>query len=182
MRQIDIRKKRKSRWPWLLGLVILGLAGWGITILLTPDEEPEPEIAVPTVQDTHPPAALPEPPYEQYRAPAGQSLQDLAPLDQADRGETVQFRGIVVATGNDAFWVLAGDQVLRVDSERPARRGDTLQIAGTLVQAEPDATDRMSPVLERHPDSESWTVVRALKLVEGGTDAAGDSAASASGG
>lgn len=74
MRHIDIRKKRPSAWPWIVGVVLLLLVGWGVTTLLTADEEDEPGVSVPTVQDTMPPALIPQPP---------QRPRESAPRDSA---------------------------------------------------------------------------------------------------
>lgn len=166
MRNIDFRKKQPSRWPWLMGLITLGLAGWGVTILLTPDPEPDPPTVNTPAVDTLPPAAIPQPP-SRVDGSGAPDLREVAPLDEADLGETVVARGEVVATGNDAFWLLAGSAVIRVDSDRTARRGDTLRVQGTIRTADPTTTDVMaSEVLSRRADSEQWTVVRAFKMVE----------------
>lgn len=172
MQHIDIRKKRPQRWPWLVGVIALVGIGWGVTTLLRADDEPAEEVAGPTVQDTHPPAAIPDRPYEARGATAASSLAALAPLGEEDVGEAVRVEGEVVATGNDAFWILAGNEVLRVDSRRMVRKGDTLVVAGSLATADPDKTERIRSVLDRHPLARSWTVVPSLKLVEEGADSA----------
>lgn len=174
MQHIDIRKKRPSRWPWLAGAVVLALVAWGVTALLRTEPEEEPALAVPTVEDTLPPAAIPAPPYESYDGDTSSALDALAPLDERDAGEAVRIQGQVVATGNDAFWLASGGIVLRVDSDRNARKGDSLVVAGTLTTADPEKTDRIRDFLDRHPRSGSWTIHRDLKLVEERADTGGE--------
>ena len=168
MGKLDIEKKQKSVWPFVAGLVVLALILVGITGLLTEDAEAGPQVTVPTVEDTFPPAAIPAPPdVEPDRGnDAARGLEEVAPLGEEDVGQVVRVEGEVVATGNEAFWILAGNQVVRVESDRVVRKGDTLSVAGTLLQADPAKTDRISDVLQRHPGSDAWRVVKAVKLVE----------------
>lgn len=168
MRRIDVEKKQRSRWPWLLGLGVLVLVLWGVTVLLRPPAEPEPPAVGPTAADTLPPAVIPSDPDRAHRGSPPADTSKGALLTEENLGETVRVEGEVVATGNDAFWILVDDsKVLRVDSPRHARKGDTLAVRGTLREADAAATDRLaSQVMSRHPQFETWTVVRVLKLVE----------------
>lgn len=165
MRRVPVEKKRPSRWPWLLGIVALAGLAWGITVLLRPPEEPQPPAVEAAASDTLPPAAIPSPPAGFSGGPQG--LQALAPVDEEDVGQAVRARGEVVATGESRFWLLAGSEVLMVDSDSAVRKGDTVSIQGTLQPAEPGPTDLIaSEVLARHPGFDRWTVVRAVKLVQ----------------
>ena len=169
MARTDVEKKRKTAWPVVMGVVILVLAFWGITTLLTEDDDTEPEVTVPTVEDTQPPAAVPAPPDvdpEVTGTEASRSGDEVTPLGEEDVGQTVRLDGEVVATGNDAFWLLAGGEVLRVDSRRLVRKGDTVSIAGVLRPADPAKTDKVSEFLADHPRSSDWSLVREIKLVE----------------
>lgn len=165
MQHIDIRKKRPSMWPWFVGAGILLLILWGTTTLLAPEEEAEPDVAVPTVQDTHPPATIPAPPHVAGTA-ASFGAGRVGPLGEENVGETLQLTGVVVATGNDSFWLLADATVLRVESRREAHRGDTLTVNGTIQVADPEKTDRMRSVLDRSRGRDQWRVIRPVKLVE----------------
>lgn len=170
MARLDVERKRKTAWPWVAGIAVLLLVLWGVTTLLTEDAEAEPEVMVPTVEDTHPPAAVPAPPNadpEVTGNAAARGVDEIAPLGEEDVGQALHVAGEVVATGNRAFWLLAGDEVVRVDSERRVRKGDTVSVEGTLRPADPSKTDLIaSDVLSRHPASSDWNVVRAVKLVE----------------
>lgn len=169
MARLDIERKRKTLWPWLAGVVALLLILMGITTLMQEDAETEPEVVVPTVEDTYPPAAVPAPPNEEpvgAATDAARGVEEIAPLGEEDVGQTVRLAGEVVATGNDVFWLLAGADLLPVESDRRVRKGDTVSLEGTLRPADPNRTDRMSDILERHPASAGWNVVRVIKLVE----------------
>lgn len=173
MARTDLERKRKTPWPWFVGLAVLALILWGTNALLTEDAETEPGLTVATVEDTNPPAAIPSPPDVEPTATgteAARGLEEIAPLGEEDVGQTIRLDGEVVATGNDAFWLLSGGTVLRVDSERRVRTGDSLSIEGTLLRAtDPEKTERIeADVLPRRPGSGDWQVLRAIKLVEDG--------------
>lgn len=175
MRRIDVEKKRPARWPWLLGVGILALVLWGVTVLLRAPVEEEIEPAGVTTPDTLPPALIPSRPATV--GPLGQDEEGraISDFDEDDIGENARVAGEVVATGNDVFWVLSGSHVLRIDSERPARRGDSVSVEGTIRSADGEMTDRMAAeVMSRHDDFDSWTIVRSLKLVDGATLADGE--------
>ena len=176
MARLEVEKKRKTIWPLVIGAAILVLALWGVTTLLTEDAADEPEVTVPTVEDTHPPAAVPAPPNtdpEMTGTESTRAVEEIAPVGEEDVGQTVRVAGEVVATGNHAFWLLAGEEVLRVDSSRRVRKGDSLSIEGTLRPADPSVTDVIaSDVLSRNPASPDWNVVRVVKLVEDGNSPA----------
>lgn len=169
MARTSVERKQKTAWPWVVGIGLLLLTLWVVTTLLAEDDDAGPEVTVATVQDTHPPAEIPAAPYaDPVNATGGRSLQDLAPLDEADVGEEVQVHGRVVATGNQGFWILVGSQVLRVDSLRRVRTGDDVSLFATLQPAQAETTDAIvDSVLSRSPDSGEWGVIRELKLVEG---------------
>lgn len=163
---IDIERKRPARWPWLLGLVCLALVVYGVTSLLAAADQDEPQVAVPTAADTVPPAAIPVPPnpvvLNRVRSP-----EELAPLGEEHVGEALRVEGEVLATGTTGFWVLAGIEVLRVDSDRAVRKGEVVTIEGTLEPAVDERTDEIaSEVLSRSPRAEAWGVVRTVKLVD----------------
>lgn len=166
-RRIDVEKKRPARWPWVAGLIILALVFWGVTAL---SRAPEEEEVVPTgitTPDTLPPALIPSRSANVGSTQETNAGSELGALDEQDIGDTARVEGEVVATGNDSFWILAGSHVLRVDSDRRARKGDTLAIEGIIRSADATMTDRMaSQVLSRNAEFESWTVLRSLKLVE----------------
>lgn len=167
MRRIDVEKKRVTRAPWLLGLVVLGLALWGVTILLRPPAEPEPPEVGVTASDTLPPALIPMDP---ARLPGSSPERGSTPgvtLSEEHVGETVRVQGEVVATGGDTFWILVDSRALRVASPRRPRRGDRVSVSGTLREVDGATLDRgMADAMARHPDFDRWTVVRTVELVE----------------
>lgn len=177
MARIDVEKKQKSVWPWVAGLVVLVGLGWGITQLLAPPPEPEEPQPV-AIEGANEPAAIPSP-ADEYGdlgdlTDPNRGLEEIAPLGEEDVGQTLRLSGEVVATGNRSFWIVAGSDVLMVDSERTVRKGDTVQVEGTLREADPEKTDEIaSSVISRHPASGEWNVVRVLKLVEPGGPAGG---------
>lgn len=177
MRRIDVSKKRPSRWPWALGVIVLGFALWGATVLLAPpDGDAVPEPAA-TAADTLPPTPIPLVQGGARAAPGPPTLSELMPLGEEHEGETVKVEGEVVATGNDAFWILTDARVIRVDSRQRIRKGDTLTVTGVLRPADDETTDRMTAqVLSREPGSEGWTIVGMLKLVEDGSEDASEEA------
>lgn len=167
MRRIDVEKKRPARWPWLLGVGVLALVLWGVTVLSRAPLEEEVEPAGITTPDTLPPALIPSRPAA--IGPQGQDEAGLAVsgLGESDIGEVARVAGEVVATGNNEFWILAGSHVLRVDSERHVQRGDSISVEGTIRAADEEATDRMaSEAMSRQGDFGDWTIVRTLKLVD----------------
>lgn len=166
MRRIDVEKKRTSRWPWLLGAVLLALVVWGATVLLRSPAEPDAPDLPPTAADTLPPSAIPSATGGATAEREAQRLADLMPLGEENLGTTVEVEGEVVATGNAAFWLLSESRVLRIDSSQRARRGDTLAVRGVVETAEEALTDQMATdVLSRHPESEAWTIVRSFKVI-----------------
>lgn len=182
MRHIDVMKKRPSRWPWALGVVLLGLALWGATVLLRPPAEDDaPDLPV-TAADTLPPAEIPLTRDGARPEPEPPTLSKLMPLEEEQVGQTVKVEGDVVATGNDAVWILAGTHVIRVDSRERARKGESLSLEGVLQPADTDMADRMTQqVISREPGYEAWTVIREFKVVEKGYDGDSDGDAGATG-
>ena len=180
MARLDVERKRKTGWPWVAGGVLLLIVLWGVTALVNNESQAAPEAAAPLPQDRHIPAALPAPPnadpVDTGTDPA-RGVEEVAPLGEEDIGQTVRLSGEVVATGNDAFWIHAGREVVRVESDRRVHRGDTVSVAGTLRPADPGRTDRILDVLERHPAAAEWSVIRAIQLVEEGMPEAGPAAA-----
>jgi len=164
---IDIERKRPARWPWIVGLLALGVIAYGSTTLLAAADDEETHVVAPTPADTLPPAAIPAPP-NPVILDRVHSAEELAPLGEEDVGETIRVEGEVLATGTTGFWVLAGIEVLRVDSDRSVRKGELVTVEGTLVPAAADErTDEIaSEVLSRTPRAEEWGVVRTVKLVD----------------
>lgn len=177
MRYVDVDKKRPSPWAWVLGLAVLGLALWGITILLRPPPPDEQPVVGPTTADSFPPSRIPGNPGQVVPLDRQADTPDLRSLGEEHIGQAVTVEGEVVATGNGGFWVVSDDQVLRIDSSLRTRQGDTVAVRGTLRAADAAATDRMAnEVLARHPDFRRWTVIRPLKLVEEEDDPEADPA------
>lgn len=182
MRHIDVMKKRPSRWPWALGVVLLGLALWGATVLLRPPAEDDAADLPVTAADTLPPAEIPLTRDGARAAPEPPTLSELMPLEEEQVGQNVKVEGDVVATGNDAVWILAGTHVIRVDSRERARKGESLSLEGVLQPADTEMADRMTQqVLSREPGYEAWTVIREFKIVEKGYDGDSDGDSGAAG-
>lgn len=170
MARIDVEKKKKTLWPWVAGAVVLMILGWAITEHLAspPEAEAPPAVAL---EGANEPAAIPSPADEygpEDPTDPNRALAEVAPLGEEDVGQTVRLEGEVVATGNSGFWVVWGADILRVDSEQRVRKGDTVQVSGTLREADPDRTDEIaSSVISRLPGADDWNIVRTVKLVEG---------------
>jgi hypothetical protein len=170
MRHLDIERKRTTAWPWVAGLVVFILIAWGVTSLLAaPEDEAEDSTAV-VADDTLAPAPIPMPPAPVRDMGADRSIEELIPLSEEHVGEVVQAQGEVVATGSTGFWIATAGYVLRVDSDRAARRGESLAVRGVVQPAGgEERTDQIAAeVLSRDPAAESWQVVHTVKLVEDG--------------
>lgn len=166
MKRVDLWKKRPTAWPVVIGVVTLALIVWGVTTLLEPPPEPAPAEVATAAVDTHPPAAIPTPP-SRMMSDATRSVREMAPLDEGDVGADARTEGIVVATGNDAFWLRDGSQVIRIDSPRRVRKGDTLVVEGRLAEADPEVTRRIAAeVIARDSSGTGWTMVENVKLIE----------------
>jgi hypothetical protein len=173
----EVRRKRPSIWPWLGGVAMVVLIAWGVTGLLAAPGSDEEVPDVVLAEDTLPPAAIPIPPQPVREQERIRGVEDLIPLDDRDVGEEVRAEGEVVATGTDGFWMVVGGEVIRVDSERPVRRGDVVRVLGSLHPTDGERTDRIvSEVLSRSPRAQSWRVVRSPKLVEGDAEGVGGAA------
>lgn len=165
MQHIDVTKKRPARWPWLLGAGLLVLTIWGVTILLRPDPDPEPQAAATTAADTLPPAMIPSDTRGSVPARSpGAGQNDSLSEDRV--GERVRLDGEVVATGPAVFWFLTGSHVVRVDSPRQVRAGESISVQGTVREADEAGEPLPGEATERYPDSDRWTVLHALKIVE----------------
>ncbi|NIP79441.1 MAG: hypothetical protein GWM90_09600, partial [Gemmatimonadetes bacterium] len=106
----DIRKKQPTAWPWVAGLAVLALLGWGVSALLAPpppELEPETDAAV----EIRRPAPIPNT-HRQRFVPESPGLDALAPLAGDDAGERVQVEGEVLAVTDEAFWILVDRRVL----------------------------------------------------------------------
>jgi hypothetical protein len=169
MQYEQIRRKQPTTWPWLMGLVILGIIVWSVNSLLGVDDpEGEPRPAVTFPEDTLPPAAIPAPPVRAPGDRAARPIEEIAPLGEEDIGERVRAEGEVLATGTMGFWMLAGNEVLRVDSDRYVQRGEVVQVSGTLLDSDPMRTERVvTEVISRLPGAEGWRVAAMVRLVEG---------------
>lgn len=168
MRINEIERKRTTAWPWLAGAVVLAAVVWGVTALLAAPVE-ETERVVETPADTLEPAAVPQPPQVVRAEPGPPAVEVLAPLGEEHVGEVVVAEGEVVATGTTGFWILTGSEVLRVDSDMQARKGEHVIVQGTVRPSDGARTEQIeSEVLSRSPRSNGWRAVRAVKLVDGG--------------
>lgn len=165
MRRVDVEKKRAARWPWLLGVVVLGLLVWGITVLLAPPEEPEQPQVADAARAPITPSAVPHPPDRGVRS-ALPALGELAPLDADDVGRSTRAAGEVVATVDGGFWLSTGREVVRVESRHPARQGDSVSVTGTLRDGAGAEGAGVPRVVERHAERSGGTVVSALRLVD----------------
>jgi hypothetical protein len=170
MRHLDIERKRTTAWPWVAGLFVFVLIAWGVTSLLAaPEDEAEATDAL-VAEDTLAPAPIPMPPAPVRDMGADRNIEELIPLSEEHAGEVVQAQGEVVATGSTGFWIATAGYVLRVDSDRAARKGEAVAVRGVVqpVDGEERTDEIAAEVLSRDPAAESWEVVRAVKLVEDG--------------
>jgi hypothetical protein len=168
MQHLDLKRKQPTAWPWLAGVAILALMVWGVTSLLAAPQA-EPDVAVDAVEvEELTPAAIPAPPH-----PPGSStvsvheLSELAPLDLEDAGVVARAEGEVVATGTRGFWLLAGSDIIRVDSDQLVRRGQAITVEGVLQESDGARTEQIAAeVLSRFGHSAEHRVVSVVKLVE----------------
>jgi hypothetical protein len=166
MQRVNVEKKRPTPWPWVAGAAILALIVWGVTSLLAAPQGEDDQVVTATATDTMAPAALPAPPNPVMRSSA-ETLDALPPLSEEHVGLTVQAEGEVVATGTTGFWMVAASQILRVDSERPVRKAQTITVDGTIEHADDERTEQIvAEVVSRNPQAEGWRVVRSVKLVD----------------
>ncbi len=184
MQHTDISRKQRSNWPWLAGLVVLGLLGWGVTTLLSADEpNGSPPETADSAADVTLPAEIPMAPRAAYQGSSSPSLAEFAPLDGRAEHKQAHASGKVVATGSGVFWLLSGSRIIRVDSPHHVRRGQTVTAEGTLESTDPERTNEIAAaVLARDPEARQSTLVRTLKLVAdpgGVRTATGEEAAAA---
>lgn len=164
MRHVDMKRRQTTPWPWLAGLVMLGLVVWAVTSLLAAAPE-EPAPVADAAEEELSPASLP-----MQVNPIGVSpvrdVSELAPLDEDDIGQRLRAQGEVLATGNGGFWMLALSQVIRVDSEQVVRKGQMVEVHGTLHAQDPRRTEQIAAeVLSRGAQTDGWHVVSSVKLV-----------------
>jgi hypothetical protein len=165
MRQLDMKRKQTSAWPWLAGVVLLGLVVWGVTSLLAPPVDAEGPVSEGSEEELAP-SALPMPVNPVGITPV-RDVRELSPLGQEHLGQRLRAEGEVVATGTDGFWILAGSEVIRVDSEQVVRQGQSVEVQGTLHEDDPARTEQIvSEVLSRRVQAGDWQVVRGVKLVD----------------
>jgi hypothetical protein len=166
MRKVDISRKRPSAWPFVAGVVVLAFIGWGVTQLLRAEPEPPPPEVQPTEADSMRPSAIPAPPND---PDAAARLTALTPLDRRDLGRRVRASGTVVATGTGGYWLQVDEWVIRVESPRSVRTGDTLAVSGRLRESPPDPTPPIADeVMAGNPDAAGWEIVDRIALIEGG--------------
>jgi HAMP domain-containing protein len=166
MRHLDMKTKQTTAWPWLAGLVILGLVVWAATSLLAAPVEELESAGEAAAEEELSPAVLPMPANPIGITPV-HDTRELAPLSEDHVGQRVTAEGEVLATGTAGFWILAGSEVIRVDSEQVVRRGQTVRVHGTLRADDPGPTDRIAEeVISRSPMAGDWRVVHGVKLVE----------------
>lgn len=166
MQRVDISRKRPTPWPFVAGLIVLAVVGWGVTVLLPPEPEPPPPEVPPSALDSMPPATIPAPPNDP-NATAG--ITALAPLDARDLGRRVHASGSVVATRSGGYWLLVDGWVIQVESSRGVQPGDSLDVEGRLRESDAEPGRRIADeVVADNPDAASWRIVDRVKLVEGG--------------
>jgi hypothetical protein len=174
MAYLDMKRKQITTWPWVAGLMILGLIVWAVTSLLAAPVDEERSATAAVVEEELPPATLP-----MQVNPIGivplRDVRELSPLGTEDVGETVRAEGEILATGTEGFWILAGLEVIRVESEEIVRKGQIVQVHGTLQEDDPERTERVAAeVLSRSPQAGDWRIVRGIKLVADRGPAAGE--------
>lgn len=139
-----VRKQGPTLWPWLIGLVVLGLLIWGIAELVNTDrdnqtmEEADADGSVATA--VAPGAAAPPPAAQPDLTPA--PLAALEPLGTQDVGQQVSATGQVLTSAADGgFWLRTENRaVIWVRSPQRVKPGEQVQeMTGTLQQARGDS-------------------------------------------
>jgi hypothetical protein len=138
MADIDIQRKSGSIWPWILGLLLLGLAIWGIAELLDNDEEAvvSPVVTEPVAAPVTPEAVVVAP---VAPAPAAAGMIPVAtilanPAEWAGRTTSGQAR-VAEVVSDRGFWIEDGGQRLFVVKDESPLPGvaDTQGAADTMA-------------------------------------------------
>ncbi len=162
MQHTDIRKKRRSYWPWVPGVVVLALLLWGVTGLLSDDGPADsPTASADSAADFTRPARIPAPPRAPFRGPSSPSLDQLAPLDQSAVNKQAHATGRIVAIDDDGAWLRTGSRIIRVAPPRGLGRGDSVTVEGRLRSAAGEA----AATAIAGDTALQQAVVRRLKLV-----------------
>lgn len=159
MADINVERKRPSIWPWIIGLLVLALAIWGVAELVE-DEGGAEEQAVAQVEEWQPevePAAVPAPADEDATA-SERPLDELAPLDVEDVGQRVRVSGEAVSVTPKGFWLLSGRDLLFVATAQEVAEGDQVRASGTLREVQ-DVDALALP-----GGDDGWRIVDVLRL------------------
>lgn len=144
---------------WLIGLVVLLLWMWGISLLLDPvertsvaQEDVEASTQVDLVMDGETPGD-------------GVPLAEILPLGSEDVGARIRVSGEVTGQPIDeGYWLLTDeDEVLFVKTDQPAQVGDPVSTTGTLRQAEEGAGEARASAAKLR-EAIGWKVHRDLFL------------------
>lgn len=96
MADINVERKERSIWPWIIGLIVLALLLWALLKMFHKDDNPAPA-AAPTVVDT----AAGGNPSDTMVVP-GAGNPNAAPLDSAGAPSTTPAAGAPGDTTNGA--------------------------------------------------------------------------------
>lgn len=143
MAEIDIERKERSIWPWIIGGLVVLLLVWGVAELFDSDDAAElPVAAAPAVVDPMTPAA-PAPPAPDV------AMGDLIPVAAIMTapagyvGQTISGTAQVAEVISDrGFWIEEGGQraFAVIDEPKPEikniRAGQTVRLDGAQVMTD----------------------------------------------
>ncbi|HET9983028.1 MAG TPA: hypothetical protein VFQ38_05565 [Longimicrobiales bacterium] len=178
------RRRGAGIWPWIIGLVVLGLLIWAIAELVDTGKDraaaavtngadvAAPAPTSPAAPAVEPPAAAP---------PATAQLEALMPLGAEDEGQTVLAAGEAVGEPtNQGFWLRTPSRtVIWVATDQPPKSGRQVTgVTGVLRRAGGGMAGRWLSAAKYAPE-QGATVVQDLYLATGATAGAPPGAASA---
>ena len=169
---ISVERKDRSIWPWILGLLLLGLLIWGLLELLDNDND----LVERPVATEPAPVVDPVPPVVGAAAVATPTIADVLANPAAYAGQSFSTQEVRVAevTGDRGFWIENNGQrmfVVKNESPQPgvadvqgpadtrASRnlnvGDRVQINGMLLtsadQAQPPLDNQTRQLIQQQP-------------------------------
>lgn len=178
------RRRGAGIWPWVIGLVVLGLLIWAIAKLVDTGKD-RAAAAVTNGADVAAPApTTPAAPAAEAPAgapPATSQLEAVMPLGAEDEGQTVLATGVAVGEPtNQGFWLRTPSRtVIWVATDQPSKSGQQVTgLTGVLRRAVRGMAGRWLSAAKYAPEPGA-TVVQDLYLATGAGTAAPPGATSA---
>lgn len=136
MAEIEVRRKQNGVMPWILGLLIMGAAIWGVMALF--DDDDEPDFATTEVMEPVVPGATPEPMPETAAATDGILDNPARWVGQPFPGDQVMVAEVPTDRG---FWIdYEGQRLFAILQDQPAEQpvdinpGQTISITEATLR------------------------------------------------